>query len=35
MARAAGKTIPTEGLSRAQVSDIISGLVAEMAGKQN
>jgi hypothetical protein len=30
MARAAGKTIETEGLSRAQASEIISGLIGEM-----
>ncbi len=30
MARAAGKTIETEGLSRAQASDIISTLIGEM-----
>jgi hypothetical protein len=30
MARAAGKSIETEGLSRAQASEIISGLIGEM-----
>ena len=30
MARAAGKAIETEGLSRAQASEIISGLIGEM-----
>jgi hypothetical protein len=30
MARAAGKTVPTENLSRAQASEIISSLIGEM-----
>jgi hypothetical protein len=30
MARAAGKTVPTDGLSRTQASELISGLVGEL-----
>lgn len=33
MARAAGKTIEVEGLTRAQASDLISGLISEMEAR--
>jgi hypothetical protein len=34
MARAAGKTIDTDGLTRAQASEIISNLIGEMGERR-
>ena len=34
MARAAGKSVETDGLTRAQASEIISGLIGEMGERR-